>query len=282
MRIDPEKVAEILAEVAAEVVLPRFRQLADHEVRDKGVNDPVTVADEEAEALLEARLPDVLPGSWVLGEEMVARGERPLSALEDASRPVWIVDPVDGTSNFASGREHFAMIVALCRGEETLAGWILDPLEGKTAMAEKGGGAVYDGERLRVLGAQAPARMQGTLHAGFRGNRDLKGRVERNRGKVDQIRSLRCSGLEYVRMARAGAHFTLFSSTKPWDHLAGVLIHAEAGGFSRLLDRRPYRPQDAAAIGLLSAPDAESWTALRETLFGADWRPEEAEAPAAG
>ncbi|WP_119165487.1 inositol monophosphatase family protein [Algihabitans albus] len=280
MQIDPQKVQDVIAEVAAEVVLPRFRALAAHEVRDKGVNDFVTVADEEAEAALAERLPGLLPGSWVLGEEMVARGELSMEALAESDAPVWVVDPVDGTFNFAHGDPAFAVIVALCRGEETLAGWIHDPVRNVTATAERGGGAWLAGTRLRVAPAGPPADLSGTLHAGFRGRATLKAKVDRNRGKVRQVRSLRCSGQEYMRLAAGETHFTLFSSTKPWDHLAGVQLHQEAGGASSLLDGRPYRPQDGQGIGLLSAPDGESWRTLRETLFGADWRPEDGDAPA--
>ncbi len=268
MRIDPKQVEAAIAEVAAEVVLPRFRALAAHEVRDKGVNDFVTVADEEAEAALAARLPDLLPGSWVLGEEMVARGEVPLRALAETPDPVWVVDPVDGTYNFAHGVARFAVIVALCRGRETLAGWIHDPVRGETALAELGGGAELRGAPLRIAAPSELAALKGTLHAGFRGNPELRARVERARGRVRQIRSLRCAGLEYVRLVTGEADFSLFSSTKPWDHLAGVLLHREAGGQSRLLDDRAYRPQDGRSLGLLSAPDRESWLALRATLFG--------------
>ncbi|WP_421709605.1 inositol monophosphatase family protein [Algihabitans sp.] len=281
MQIDPKQVEAVIAEVAAEVVLPRFRALEAHEVRDKGVNDFVTVADEEAETALAERLPGLLPGSWVLGEEMVARGELSIEALAGSDAPVWVVDPVDGTFNFAHGDPFFAVIVALCRGEETLAGWIHDPVRTVTATAERGGGAWLAGTRLRVAPAGPPAELSGTLHAGFRGRAALKTKVERNRGKVRQVRSLRCSGQEYMRLAAGETHFTLFSSTKPWDHLAGVLIHREAGGHSCLLDRRLYRPQDGQGIGLLSAPDRESWLSLRTALFDSDWRPEDDAAIAA-
>jgi fructose-1,6-bisphosphatase/inositol monophosphatase family enzyme len=272
MRIDLDKVAAIMAEVADEVVLPRFRQLAAHEVRDKGVDDFVTVADEESEALLARRLPELLPGSWVLGEEMVSRAERSIDQLVDSTEPVWIVDPVDGTYNFTHGDPRFAVIVALCRGDETLAGWIHVPSEGETAMAERGGGAVQGGRRLQVAPPpEGPGAARGTLHAGFRGNPDLKRRVDRNRSRVRQIRSLRCSGLEYLRMAAGEADFSLFSGTKPWDHLAGALIHREAGGHTRLLDGQPYRPRDAVSVGLLSATDPASWTHLRSALFDGAW-----------
>lgn len=280
MQIDPKQVEAVIAEVAAEVVLPRFRALEAHEVRDKGVNDFVTVADEEAETALAERLPGLLPGSWVLGEEMVARGELSMEALARSDAPVWVVDPVDGTFNFAHGDPSFAVIVALCRGEETLAGWIHDPVRTVTATAELGGGAWLAGTRLRVAQSGPPAELIGTLHAGFRGRTPLKAKVDRNRDKVHQVRSLRCSGQEYMRLAAGETHFTLFSSTKPWDHLAGVLLHQEAGGTSALLDGRPYRPQDGQGIGLLSAPDREAWAGLRATLFGPDWRPEDGEAPA--
>src|SRR5262249_10982747 len=131
------------------------------DIASKGPGDPVTVADREAEAALAAGLTGLLPGSSVVGEEAVSSDP----SLRDRLRlpgEVWLVDPIDGTANFAAGREPFAVPVALLRDPVTVAGWILDPVNGSIAVAELGSGASLDGQRART-------------HAGHRAGHELRG-----------------------------------------------------------------------------------------------------------
>ena len=139
MRIDIDAVTDILVEAAMQDILPRFQTLQSHEVQEKKSGEPVTVADVAAEKRIARRLLDLLPGSQVVGEEAVAADPRVLDRLVDPE-PIWIVDPIDGTSNFAAGRPVFAVMAALIRDGETLAGWIHDPVNGRTATAERSSG----------------------------------------------------------------------------------------------------------------------------------------------
>jgi len=268
MRLDVETVTRLIAEIAAEEVLPRFRRLAEGEVREKAAGELVTVADEAAERRLEARLKDLWPGSVVLGEEAAARDVAVMDYLAGEA-PVWVVDPVDGTGNFARGREPFAVMVALVRGGETLAAWIHDPVTGRTARAELGGGALLDGMRLRVAVAPlSAASMSGTLHSGQFGSREINRRLEKRRQRVHALKSLRCAGAEYVRLAAGQQHFSFFTKLAPWDHAPGALLFTEAGGVARLLDGRAYTPLRRDSDGLLLAPDDASWQTLYDCLFG--------------
>ena len=124
------RVRAALTAVGREIVLPRWRNLRDGDIRDKGGGDPVTLADLEAEAALRDRLCEILPGSAFIGEEAV--GEDPaLLDLLHKEAPVWVVDPIDGTKNFAEGTERFCVMAALVSGGLTLGGWIYSPLEDK-------------------------------------------------------------------------------------------------------------------------------------------------------
>jgi fructose-1,6-bisphosphatase/inositol monophosphatase family enzyme len=267
MTPDIDKVTRIIAEVAAEAVLPRFQALASHEIREKPAGDLVTIADVEAEALLEMRLAELLPGSRVVGEEAAEEDPEVLRHLAQEGDAVWVVDPVDGTGNFSRGVENFAMMVGLTRGEEILAGWIHRPVGGATAVAERGSGAWRDGVHLRVAEAAAPAEMRGTINAGVFGDKALGARIQSRRERVDAVKSLRCAGLEYVRLSSGETHFSLFTKLMPWDHVPGNVIHAEAGGYGRLLDGRRYTPQISEGKGLLLAPSEDAWDALHETLL---------------
>ena len=96
-------IADLLAEVARVEIVPRFRALAHGDWREKGPGDIVTIADERTEAALAPRLQALLPGSVVLGEEAAAK-DPSLFDLLSGDHPVWIIDPIDGTANFAEGK----------------------------------------------------------------------------------------------------------------------------------------------------------------------------------
>lgn len=157
-----DQVAALIAETAREIILPRFGRLEAGAVMEKAPGDLVTIADQEGEVRLTERLPDLLPGSRVVGEEAYAKSPAVLDTL-DGEDPVWVIDPVDGTANFVAGRPRFATIVALARKGETLAGWIHLPIEDRTAWAIRGEGAYLDGQRL-ILARPGPLS---TLRGGF-------------------------------------------------------------------------------------------------------------------
>lgn len=263
------KVDAIIREVTATEVMPRFRQLGSGDIREKNPGDLVTVADMESERRLSAMLPELLPGSLVVGEEAASADPSVLGLLA-GDEAVWIVDPVDGTHNFAHGKECFALIVALVIGGETVAGWIHDPISGVTAMAGAGEGAwLDDGTRLEV-----PQGLQISEMTGFAPKKVRKRLADR--GPLNGhpmpagLVNYRCSGREYMELASGRMHFRRSSiRMKPWDHAAGVLLHIEAGGHSALSKTgAAYSPRDGIVEGpLLVAPSVDDWQALRPVLF---------------
>ncbi len=265
MRHDAAEVAAIMREVAAEEILPRFGKLAKADILPKGGRgDFATTADLEAERALARRLAALLPGSLVVGEEAAAKDPALLQAIAGEA-PVWIVDPLDGTHNFAQGIAHFTVIVALARAGATVAGWIHDPLADRTAAAEEGAGAWEAGRRLAVAPPAPLAEMRGAIY-GKAGRPGISPRLDEVRQRFAGTTNSRCAGHEHLALARAESHFALFSRLLPWDHAAGALIHAEAGGYNACWDGTPYRPTRHTG-GLLLAPDAASWTALAELLL---------------
>jgi fructose-1,6-bisphosphatase/inositol monophosphatase family enzyme len=261
-----ERVRACIAAAAADEVKPRFGRLTAHDIRQKGPNDLVTIADLAMEHRLTGELQALLPGSLVVGEEACA--EDP--AVQDrlgSGELVWLVDPIDGTHNFARSRPLIAVIVALVRKGETIAGWIHDPLTGTTVLAERGGGCWQDGRRLGV-GAPGPvAAMAGTISTGFLPEA-MRSRIKAKREAFTHpTGGWYCGGQEYMALCEGSLHFALYGKLQPWDHAAGVLMHDEAGGYSALFDGSRYAPT-TDAMGLLAAPDAASWQALRNHLLG--------------
>ena len=238
--IDPERVADIVRETAAAEIVPRFRQLRQEDIREKKPGDLVTLADLEAERQLTQRLTAISPGSLVLGEEAAAEDPARLGVLTtDAS--LWIVDPIDGTANFARGRTGFAVIVARIEQRAVRAGWIYDPLEELMVIAERGAGAWSRGMRLAVASETEPRRMKGAAYGRTRAGTRAATALE-SAGRIGRVRNLGCSALEYAEIAFGRAHFSLHSRSLPWDHAAGILIVREAGGIAGFADRSVYDP----------------------------------------
>ena len=254
--VDADAVTRIIREVAQEVILPRFQRLAAEDIREKkGPNDLVTIADTEAEHLLTGRLTGLLAASTVVGEEGVAADPSVLDRLAGGG-PVWIIDPVDGTLNFAKGRPRFGVIVALVVDGVTRQGWIHDPLADHTAIAETGQGA-WIGDRRLIVAAATP------LHA-LRGSAGWR-RHDRLTAGVGKLVNQGSAAHDYLDLLDTRLDFAFFRQLNPWDHAAGVLMHQEAGGHSAYLDGTPYRPRPGGP-GLLLAPSADSWRALADLL----------------
>jgi len=262
--IDSSLVAALIRRTAEAVILPRFRALAPDQIREKKPGDLVTIADTEAEAMLARLLTEADPGTVVCGEEGVARDRATLDLLDRAA-PVWVLDPVDGTANFAHGRVGFAVIVARVENGVTTAGWIHDPLENVTVHAVRGGGAWCGDRRLEVRHGLPLAALTGSAYGRLDARGGDAGRRLTASGTVAGIRNTGCGGLDYILMARGETHFKFSSASLPWDHAAGILIMREAGAAARFLDGDPYDVH-LHDRHILIAPDEAAWEGLRTAL----------------
>lgn len=261
-----ETVAALLREVAADIILPRFQKLASGEIIEKTPGELVTIADREAEARLDPALRALLPGSVVVGEEAHAADESVLARLS-GTEPVWVIDPVDGTANFAAGRAPFGVMVALVRGGETVAGWIYDPQTDEMATAERGGGAFVDGRRLAMSPEIIAWKdLRGAALSRFFTGLERETIIKASAGMGALLPGFACAAREYVEIAAARQHFAAFRRVLPWDHAPGVLLVLEAGGVAKKLDGRAYRPADMSP-GLLMAQNEEMWNLVRQRLL---------------
>jgi fructose-1,6-bisphosphatase/inositol monophosphatase family enzyme len=269
---DAAKVAELLRSAAKAEIMPRFRNLSTGEIRLKSnALDLVTDADESAERSIEAGLLEAFPGAIVIGEESVSRDPRRLDGLADSDL-TFILDPVDGTLNFANGLPLFGVMAAVLVRGEVVGGIILDPMVDDWVMAVRGKGAWLqrsDGrtQALRVAAPAALADLTGTISWRYLPE-DPRPVVTANFWKFAMTPDFRCSAHSYRLLAAGHLHFTFSSSVMPWDHAAGWLIHSEAGGYTAHFDGSPYAPVNRTG-GLISAPDRETWLVVRDALFEA-------------
>ncbi|TDB72025.1 inositol monophosphatase family protein [Micromonospora sp. KC721] len=261
-----DDVGELLRQTATDVVLPLFRRLDDADIFEKAPGDLVTVADRRAEERISEALRKLLPGSVVVGEEAVAENPDLLRHLGGGGA-VWLVDPVDGTGNFAAGRAPFALMVALLTDGVLTGAWVLDPIAGVLADARLNAGTRLDGQPVRAVDAAVTSgRMRGTAMT-----RSLppavRTRVEAGGERLGELLSgQHCAGREYLDLLTGDHRFVLFWRTLPWDHAPGVLLVREAGGVARHLDGAEYHPADDRP-GLLVAADAATWSTARAALL---------------
>ncbi|MET9574887.1 inositol monophosphatase family protein [Streptomyces massasporeus] len=249
-------VEEAIRKAAATEVMPRWRQLAAHEVDQKsGPHDLVTDADRKAELYLTEALAALLPGSVVVGEEAVHANPASYGAIR-GDAPVWIVDPVDGTRQFVRGEAGFCTLVALAHRGTLLASWTYAPARDRLATAQRGKGAHLDGERL-FAGVPEPGRdlRVATSHPDYTTDEEKHALLGLRAAGVAP-RPCGSAGLEYLAIARGELDAVAFSWEAAWDHAAGLLLVEEAGGAHLTLAGEPFRTAGGNALPFTAARDA--------------------------
>lgn len=252
---------------AAAEIMPRWRQLAAHEVVEKsGPHDLVTVADRAAEEHLTAALTALLPGSVVVGEEAVHADPRVYEAVR-GDAPVWIVDPVDGTRQFVHGDPGFCTLVALARHGELLASWTFAPARDEMAVAVRGRGARLNGAELRAgtPGAGAVLRVA-TSHPDYTTPDQKRALLGLAAAEEVEARPCGSAGLAYLAVARGELDALAFSWEYAWDHAAGLLLLAEAGGAHVTVGGRPFSIGGGNVLPFAAARDAGTAERVRGLL----------------
>ena len=204
-----------------------FGEVEKLQVSLKGPANFVSAADRKAEATLYAELNKARPGYGFLGEEGGAR--------EGADKThLWVVDPLDGTTNFLHGVPHFAISIALVREGAAVAGLVYNPVTEELFVAERGKGAFLNDQRIRVA---ARRRLHdcviacGLPHYG-RGDLELGAReTAAMQAEVAGLRRFGAAALDLAWIAAGRFDGYWERGLKPWDIAAGLVLVREAGGF---------------------------------------------------
>lgn len=261
--IDPDRIPVLVAAVqraAQTCILPRFRNLGDGDVATKsGPSDLVTLADTEAEAQIAADLARDWPEARVLGEEGVAADKALRGEMAVAEWAV-IVDPVDGTWNFAKGLSVFGMILAVLHRGVPVWGMLYDPvMDDWIAAGADGAAEMVSARGRRALQSSAETRagrMTGYVTLGLF-PKAVQARMVTEFPDFARVTSLRCACHEYRMLAQGHVEFCLSGPVPhPWDHAAGVLAVERAGGVARFLDGEPYHAERAKGVILAAASQA--------------------------
>ena len=218
-------------------------------VREKGRSDPVTDADFASQEAIRRLVLGRFPSHAFVGEE------QPQGSLP-ADEYCWVVDPLDGTMNYVHGLPHYAVSVALVKGDELLAGAIYDPQADELFRAARGEGAYLNGRRLKTSGAEHLADALAVA--------SFSTTIGRTSPEIAQFVAavLNCQGirrtgsaalnLSYVAAGRFDAFWAL--STQAWDVAAGVLLVWEAGGVVTDIDEMPFNLAQPHPVATASQP----------------------------
>ncbi len=255
----------VMHDAATRAIMPRYQALAAADIVSKAADDVVTVADTEAEAILFEGLAKIRAEAAIVGEEAAHADPALLDRLGDEL--CWIIDPLDGTNNFARGKPPFGVMIALSEGGETVAGWIYDPITGRFCHALRGDGAYMMGERVTAI-AQPRARAIAAISLVFMDPAKREAVRQAVLPHYDVVDIPRCAAEQYPRLAFGINDVSIFERTLAWDHAAGVLFLNEAGGKAARPDGRVYRVDEAHLPGLIGAASPALFDAMAERLAG--------------
>ncbi len=220
------------AEKAAKGMVRDFGELEQLQVSVKGVGDFVSAADLKAEKIIRHELEKARPSFGFLMEE---------SGASEGSDPDqrWIVDPIDGTTNFLHGIPHFAISIALEREGEIVAALVYNPISDDRFYAEKGNGAFHNDRRMRVSARrklEESVIATGIPHKGRGDHMVYLKQLAKVMANTAGIRRVGAASLDLAWTAAGRVDGYWEQDLQPWDIAAGLLLVREAGGYISCLD----------------------------------------------
>ncbi|MGR3492745.1 MAG: inositol monophosphatase family protein [Shimia sp.] len=246
-------------------VLPRFRALDATQISVKSnPNDLVTEADLAMEAHLREAISRLIPEARIVGEEGVAADPTELDALSSGDLTV-VLDPIDGTWNFARGLSTFGTLLAVVQNNETLFGLLYDTVNDDWVWAAKGEGAWFGDRRLRISDQADEAEFCGIISA-LQDDPDVWAHLAALYPRWRRVSDFHASVWDYRMLVFGHYHFSLNAGLNAWDHAAGVLAVREAGGYAALLDGTTYQPTIRSGERLLVAHSKDTWNHLAPLL----------------
>ncbi|MCC6598257.1 MAG: inositol monophosphatase [Alphaproteobacteria bacterium] len=238
------------AEKAARGLIRDFGEVEQLQVSRKGPGDFVSAADRRAESVIFEELRKARPDySFLMEESGVVEGENKSCR--------WIIDPLDGTTNFLHGIPHWCISIGLEVEGEMIAGVILDPIKDELFTAQKNGGAFMRRKRLRVSGRTD--LMQAAIATGSP-RRAVEARAQFMReyqavlGVAPGLRRFGAAALDLAYVAAGRYEGFWERDLKPWDIAAGMLIVREAGGLISDLDNDRSSPLETGCILAANGP----------------------------
>ena len=254
-----EELTPLVSSLARQEILPRFVNVRAETKSDGSL---LTEADSAMQAALIHALTEKYPDIKVLGEEMDPDQQQ---ALLDEGGAIWCVDPLDGTTNFASGMPIFSVSVALIEHGKPLLGVVYDPVRDECFSAVAGKGAWLNGLPLHVSPWTRGLSDAVAVVDFKRLHRELAMEMASNPPYRSQ-RNLGTCALEWAWMAAGRFQLYMHGGQKLWDHAAGALIAREAGVQVLTPEGEPVLADKLAPCPVLAATDMVLWVLWHESI----------------
>ena len=253
-------VAQVVREVAAQVIMPRYLKVVREHKADGSIFTEVDIA---AQRELAARLQMLRPRA-VLGEEEMDEAQQH-RLWDEGGAGLWVVDPIDGTTNFVAGLPFFAFSVADFVDGRAVVGVVYDPATREMFLASRGGGATMNGLTLPL---RPPAANLADCVAGVDFKRIPKklGDDLATRPPYYSQRNFGCSTLEWAYAAAGRLDLVLHGGQKLWDYAAGRLILEEAGGRMCTLKHDDFDADNLWKRSVIAASDPRLFAAWRDWI----------------
>ncbi len=238
-----DDIENLIKNVGAKCIYPYFNNLREGDVSFKdSKSDPVSIADKEAERLLQKRFLSILPNSFFIGEELFTEKPEILDYLNQNESPVWVVDPIDGTNNFVAGIEGFGIMVCLIFAGEIISSWLYEVCSRRLTVFHNGGGITENG---KPLGLSSQIK------------RPFTGKVGRKLRRFSEVQKINAalsdikidfadepSIIVYHRVLTGELDFLIFKRTYPWDHLPGIALVSTIGCVFSRWSGQPFQFSD--------------------------------------
>ena len=218
-------VLEKICDKVSKIIIRDFGEVEKLQVSKKGPGDFVTKTDKKVEKIIIEELEKARPKYGFIAEES---GER-----KNESEFNWVIDPIDGTSNFMHGIPHFAISIALEKNGEVISGIVCDPIKNETFYAEKGRGAYLNNRRIRVSSRKSLDEVIGLYGCPpmlkIDGNKFFD-QIKKASSQIHKLRNYGSAALDFAYVAAGRADFAWYDHLNYWDYAAGKIILLEAGG----------------------------------------------------
>ncbi len=255
MQVDSSTIRKVIVDAANEELMPRFTKVKRGEKADGSV---ITEADLLTQQRIQRELAHLYPDIAFLGEEMPTEQQEKLLASDQA---LWVLDPLDGTSNFAGGIPHFGISLALLAEGRVQLGIVYDPNRNECFSAMSGKGAHLNDEKIIKKPVDIELKQSTALVDFKRLPVELSTKIVTDKPYASQ-RSFGSVALDWCWLATGRCHVYLHGRSNIWDYAAGHLVFQETGGYSTTLDGSDVfvnglKPR--AAIGALDEKLFNNW-----------------------
>lgn len=259
MKVDVKKIQEIIIPIAQEVLLSYFTKVERHHKTDGSV---LTEADIAMQNRVIERLKAAWPDTVVLGEEMQQEQQQ---ALLLSDKPIWCFDPLDGTSNFASGIPYFSVSLSLIYQGEVVFGMVYDPVRDECFSASEYEPAIFNGKPLQCMNTGLDLKQTTAIIDFKRLQPALATRLVTDIPYASQ-RSFGSVALDWCWLTTGRGQIYLHGLSNIWDYSAGEYIFRKAGGYSCTLTGEPIFSRSLERRSSVAAVDETLFIAWKDFL----------------